>query len=116
MDRPLLQKALKLLLNTTIETLPLDGNLTLHIHSNADYFMIDLLSNGSGISLTDMESVFDTYFSSKPQLGKIHLIAAHRIIEEQGGKLETFINPGEGVFYRVSLLKERRRKIRTQSL
>jgi PAS domain S-box-containing protein len=116
MDQSLLHKALKVLLNTTLESLSMDGNLSLCLHSNADYFMIDILSNGSDTSPTDIGAIFDSFFTSKPQMGKIHLIAAHRIIEEQGGKLETFINPGEGVFYRVSLLKERRRKIRTQSL
>ena len=112
-DRPLIHKALKIITDTVLEVLPRDATLALHVHSNAEYFIIDVHSPRSGIPSDDIGRILDSCFSSRPQIEDIRLVAAHRIIDEQGGKLETFNSPQEGAFHRISLLKERRRKIRS---
>jgi K+-sensing histidine kinase KdpD len=114
LDRTLILKALEALMNATLEMAHQDAQLTLHLHSNADYYMIDIRSSGSSLLATDMKTIFETFFTSKFQVGKIRLALARRIIEDQGGKLEALSSPEEGAFFRVSLLRERRRKIRRQ--
>jgi signal transduction histidine kinase len=61
--------------------------------------------NGTGIPESDLEQVFEPFYSSKGQdqgtgLG---LSISHRIIEEHGGRIGVKSTPGEGTRFTISL-------------
>lgn len=118
MDPALVQKALKILLDSSVEAAPEDGAIEVHVHADTEHVLIDVCRPSPSPSTfsADMTALLESSFSSAPQCAKIRLMTARRIVEDQGGRLESLGSPEKGVVLRLRLLKERRRKIRREPL
>jgi PAS domain S-box-containing protein len=118
MDRALVQKALKILLESSVEIAPEEGSIEVHVHADGEHVLIDVCrpSPSPSTFASDMTALLESCFSSAPQCTKIRLMTARRIAEDQGGRLESLGSPEKGDVLRLRLLKERRRKIRREPL
>jgi two-component system NtrC family sensor kinase len=62
---------------------------------NADYFYLSFIDNGCGIPAGNIDRIFDTFYSTKPDRGTgIGLSTTRKIIEMYGGSISVTSNPG----------------------
>jgi signal transduction histidine kinase len=64
--------------------------------------------NGPGISKEKRESIFDLFYSTKPESLGFGLWDAKRIVLAHGGSIEVESEPGKGTTFKVRLPKSRR--------
>ena len=58
---------------------------------------------GSGIAPKDLESVFNPFFTTKPDGTGLGLAIVSKIVSEHGGRVAVESSPGEGTVVRVWL-------------
>ena len=115
-DGGLLAKALSYILDNAIEAINGEGSIHVKLFSKDDFIGIEISDTGCGIPEENLRSIFDPFFSTKPDKLGISLAMTHRIIKEQGGTIQVLSQQGKGTRFAIFLPKERRRKIRTQLL
>jgi len=69
-------------------------------HSNV---LIEVRDTGTGIAATEIESIFDSFISSKPEGLGLGLSICRSIIERHGGKISAANNPGGGATFSIRL-------------
>ena len=79
----------------TVKTRPADGGVELAI-----------IDRGSGIDKTDIESIFNPFFTTKSNGVGLGLAIVARIVDEHGGKMAVESHSGEGTVFRVLLPAE----------
>jgi nitrogen-specific signal transduction histidine kinase len=79
-------------------------------------YAIQVIDFGLGISGEDLPYVVSPFFSKKTKHLGMGLTFARRIIEEQKGKLAVESSEADGTVVTFSLIKERRRLVRTRRL
>jgi len=64
---------------------------------------IVVADTGRGIPLTDLERIFDPFYTTRPDGTGLGLPTVHRIVESHGGTLQVESQPGVGTRFRVRL-------------
>jgi signal transduction histidine kinase len=64
---------------------------------------LEIADDGVGIAESDLERVFDVYYSKSKEGAGLGLPTARRILEEHGGRLELTSRPGKGTRVRLEL-------------
>lgn len=72
---------------------------------NAQCVQIVIRDNGPGIPESELSSVMDPFFTTKPNGTGLGLAVARQIIERHGGRLEMFSEEGRGVRATIELPK-----------
>lgn len=106
----LLQALLNLLLNA-IQAMPDGGEVSIRVnHADAGDAMlsgpairIEVSDTGKGILPEDIPFIFDPFFSRNPAGHGLGLAIAHSIIEEHGGRISVFSEPGKGATFWIDL-------------
>ncbi|SEC00211.1 PAS domain-containing sensor histidine kinase [Paenibacillus sp. GP183] len=83
----LIQLFLNLFLNS-IDAMPGGGVLTISIFGKDPYLEVRIEDSGEGISQSDMQWLFNPFFSTKEQGTGIGLTIASEIIREHGGEIQ----------------------------
>jgi two-component system, NtrC family, sensor histidine kinase HydH len=91
------QVLLNLYLNA-IEAVDVGGQLTVTISDTDDdqLVAIDVTDNGRGISDTDMEQIFDPYFTTRNTGTGLGLAIVYKLIETLGGTISVSSRQGQG--------------------
>jgi signal transduction histidine kinase len=106
----LLQALLNLLLNA-IQAMPDGGEARIRVH-NADAtesmlsepaIRIEVSDTGKGIQPDDIPFIFDPFFSRNPAGHGMGLAITHSIIQEHGGRISVFSEPGQGATFWIDL-------------
>ncbi|MFD0696578.1 ATP-binding protein [Paenibacillus sp. GCM10027628] len=94
----LIQLFLNLFLNS-IDAMPNGGTLMLSIQTSDPYLEVKIEDSGEGISQSDMQWLFNPFFSTKEQGTGIGLTIASEIIREHGGEIqiESVLHEGTSV-------------------
>lgn len=69
----------------------------------AAYALIEVRDEGSGIAPTDLEHIFDPYYSTKPQGTGLGLATSHSIVKRHDGFLTAESQVGAGSTFRIHL-------------
>ena len=65
--------------------------------------LISVADNGPGIELTDQQSIFEPFTTTKFSHCGLGLTLARRLVEHQGGTLGVQSNPGEGATFMIMI-------------
>jgi signal transduction histidine kinase len=96
------QVFLNLVLNA-IEAMPDGGELSIRAYQIAGTIHIDFADNGSGMSPTVLQQLFEPFFSTKHTGSGLGLAISHEIIEDLGGTLTAKSELGMGSTFTVQL-------------
>jgi signal transduction histidine kinase len=67
-----------------------------------------VIDRGCGIDPAQRDSIFNPFFTTKPQGVGLGLAIVSKIVDEHGGKITVESEPGKGSIFRVMLPMERR--------
>ncbi|MFC1591015.1 ATP-binding protein [Thermodesulfobacteriota bacterium] len=74
------------------------------LDADADVVEIQIEDNGSGIPASDLEKIFEVFFSTKGSKGTgLGLATTQKIIQEHGGNVQVSSTPGEATVFAVRL-------------
>jgi signal transduction histidine kinase len=62
-----------------------------------------VIDRGSGIDPAQMETIFNPFFTTKPQGVGLGLAIVSKIVDRHGGKIAVESEPGKGSVFRVLL-------------
>ena len=70
-----------------------------------DIIVAEICDNGKGIAASDLQKLFQPYFSTKGRGTGLGLAIVHRIISEHGGKINVVANEPKGAKFIIELPK-----------
>ncbi len=101
---PELREVLTNLILNGVDALPNGGRLTVRTYRMDDGVGIDVRDTGTGMSEAVRARIFDTFFTTKGDLGNgLGLSIARRIIVEHGGNIDVESHPGLGTRFAITL-------------
>jgi signal transduction histidine kinase len=96
LDRDRVQQALLNLVLNAEQAMAGRGEILVQTSVRAGAVRVDVTDTGPGIPPEVLPRIFEAYFSSKKTGTGLGLPIAKRIVEEHGGTLEVFTEPGRG--------------------
>jgi len=92
------------LLRNAIDAIPEEGAVRLFTCAEGDCAVLDLLDNGTGMTLDVQERIFTPLFTTKGSQGTgLGLASAHAAIRRHGGTISVRSAPGRGTRFRLEL-------------
>jgi len=91
-DSAKLQVVFMNMITNSIESVQVDGEITIEGYQNKRETTIEITDTGS-INPNDLEKVFDVLFTTKPTGTGLGLPYCKNVIEQHGGNLEVSMNP-----------------------
>jgi PAS domain S-box-containing protein len=80
------------------------GSLTICTGIESEAVFIRVLDDGPGIAESDLQKVFDPFYTRKKKMGiGVGLSICHRIVEEHGGQISAENRPGGGAQFNIFL-------------
>ena len=95
-----------LVLNAAQAT-PAGGAVTVKIRAAGDTAEVAVIDRGAGIEPKNLKSIFNPFFTTKPEGVGLGLAIVAKIVDEHGGKIAVESEPGKGSIFRVLLPMER---------
>jgi len=96
-------------LNAVQATAP-GGAVTVKTRAAGGMVEIAVIDRGAGIDTADRDSIFNPFFTTKPQGVGLGLAIVSKIVDEHGGKITVESELGKGSIFRVLLPMERMAK------
>jgi len=103
MNREQMGRALSNLISNAIEAMPRRGKLTIITALDQDLFTLKIQDTGKGIPEKDIISIYDPFFSTKPDGVGLGLTLCYGIIVSHGGIIGVESKPRKGTIFTVSL-------------
>ncbi len=91
-----------LILNAAQATAP-GGAVTVKTRQAADTVDVSVIDRGAGIDPKQVGSIFNPFFTTKPQGVGLGLAIVAKIVDQHGGKIAVESEPGKGSIFRVLL-------------
>jgi two-component system sensor histidine kinase HydH len=102
-DAELLERVFyNLMLNAAQATQP-GGAVTVKTRALDGLVEVAVIDRGSGIDAKDRDSIFNPFFTTKPQGVGLGLAIVSKIVDEHGGKITVESEPGKGSIFHVLL-------------
>lgn len=103
LDAELMERVVFNLLLNAAQASPPDGYITVKTRPTDDGVEMSVIDRGSGIDPKDVESIFNPFFTTKPDGVGLGLAIVSKIIDQHGGKMTVESVPGKGSDFRVYL-------------
>lgn len=102
-DRNLIKQALLNIVINAKDAMKDGGELMVRTSAGPDSVRISITDTGSGIPDSQLQRIWDPYFTTKKEGSGLGLPTAKRIIEEHGGTIEALSEPGRGSSFTIVL-------------
>lgn len=102
-DEQLIERVFSNLLANAVDASPPGSTITVKTRPGVRGVEIAVIDRGSGIEKSQMESIFNPFFTTKANGVGLGLAVVSSIIEGHKGRLEVESEPGEGSIFRVWL-------------
>jgi two-component system, NtrC family, sensor histidine kinase HydH len=102
-DADLLKVALSNLLQNAIQASSEGQEVNIRIEQGLDDVRIWVADYGCGIPAQHLESIFNPFFTTKPQGVGLGLPIVAKIVDEHEGRIQVFSNPEKGTQFEVVL-------------
>lgn len=103
-DKKEIKRVIMNLMNNGISYTPKGGSITINAEKRENEVIVKIVDNGKGIMVSELEVIFDRFFSKAKKFRKIGtglgLYLSKKIIEKHNGKIWAESQPGKGsAFY-----------------
>jgi len=102
-DAELMERAISNLVNNAAQATPPGGVVTVKTRRSDSNVEISVIDRGCGIEPKDLKSIFNPFYTTKPDGVGFGLAIVSKIVDEHGGQIEVESTPGEGSVFRVLL-------------
>lgn len=103
MDAELMERVIYNLLLNACQASPPDSAVTVKTRAADGVAEIAVIDRGSGIDPKDRESIFNPFFTTKPEGVGLGLAIVAKIVDEHGGVIAVESESGRGSIFRVQL-------------
>ncbi len=103
LDADLMERVFYNVLLNAAQATPAGGSITIKTRLAGDTAEISVIDRGSGIQPKDLESIFNPFFTTKPEGVGLGLAIVSKIVDEHGGKMAVESEPGKGSVFCISL-------------
>jgi signal transduction histidine kinase len=103
LDADLMERVFYNVLLNAAQATPAGGSITIKTRLAGDTAEISVIDRGSGIEPKDLESIFNPFFTTKPEGVGLGLAIVSKIVDEHGGKMAVESEPGKGSVFCISL-------------
>jgi signal transduction histidine kinase len=103
LDADLMERVFFNLLLNAAQATPAGGEVTIKTRLAGDMAEISVIDRGSGIDPKDRESIFNPFFTTKPEGVGLGLAIVSKIVDDHGGKMIVESEPQKGSVFRVYL-------------
>jgi two-component system, NtrC family, sensor histidine kinase HydH len=102
-DAELLERVFSNLILNAAQASPPGGVVTIKTQRLDDKVDVAIIDRGTGIEAKDLESVFNPFFTTKPDGVGLGLAICSKIVDEHGGHITVESSAGEGSVFHVIL-------------
>jgi len=102
-DAELMERVVYNLVVNAAQATPAGGAVTVKTREAGGTVEIAVIDRGSGIDPENVRSIFNPFFTTKPQGVGLGLAIVFKIVDEHGGKIAVESEPGKGSVFRVLL-------------
>ena len=102
-DAELMERVMYNLLLNAAQASPPDGAITVKTRPIGDRVEISVIDRGSGIKPEHLESIFNPFFTTKPEGVGLGLAIVSKIVDQHGGKIAVESEAGKGSVFRIYL-------------
>jgi len=103
LDAELFERVIYNLLLNAAQASPPDGAITIKTRPVDDSVEISVIDRGSGVDPKHRESIFNPFFTTKPDGVGLGLAIVSKIVDQHGGKMAVTSEPGKGSVFHVYL-------------
>ncbi len=100
-DAELMERVLYNLILNAAQASSAGGAVTVKTRAAAGTAEISVIDRGSGISAENLNTIFNPFFTTKPQGVGLGLAIVAKIVDEHGGKIAVESEPGRGSVFRI---------------
>jgi len=102
-DAELMERVFFNLITNAAEASPPDGAVTVKTRPAGENAEISVIDRGAGIDPKDRESIFNPFFTTKPEGVGLGLAIVSQIVDQHGGTMSVESELGKGSVFRVFL-------------
>jgi signal transduction histidine kinase len=103
LDAELMERVFYNLLLNAAQASPPGGTVTIKTRSLEDSVEVSVIDRGAGIQSRDLESIFNPFFTTKPEGVGLGLAIVSKIVDQHGGRITAESEAGKGSIFRVYL-------------
>jgi signal transduction histidine kinase len=105
-DAELMERVFYNLILNAVQASPPGGAVSVKTRAGADRVEIAVIDRGVGIEPAQRDSIFNPFFTTKPEGVGLGLAIVSKIVDEHGGKITVESEPGKGSIFHVVLPNE----------
>ena len=102
-DAELMERVFYNLILNAVQASPPSGAVSVKTRAAGDAVEIAVIDRGVGIDPQHRDSIFNPFFTTKPEGVGLGLAIVFKIVEEHGGKITVESEPGKGTVFHVLL-------------
>lgn len=102
-DAELIERVISNLITNAAQASPPGGVVTVKTRLAEEMVEIAVIDRGTGIDPKNLESIFNPFFTTKPEGVGLGLAICSKIVDEHGGQITVESAPGEGSVFHVFL-------------
>jgi signal transduction histidine kinase len=102
-DAELMERVFFNLILNAVQASPPGGAVTVKTRATADTVEVAVIDRGVGIDPKQRDSIFNPFFTTKPEGVGLGLAIVSKIVDEHGGKITVESEPGKGSVFHVLL-------------
>jgi signal transduction histidine kinase len=106
-DPELLERVIYNLVLNAAQATPAGGAVTVKTRTAEGTVEIAVIDRGAGIEPQNLETIFNPFFTTKPEGVGLGLAIVAKIVDEHGGKISVESEPKKGSIFRILLPMER---------